>query len=137
MNARFLLRFFRDYQQQLYLEPQFFLSRLPEKLHQFSFLLSEFPTCERNGLLIRAINIQHFNSNDRETTLTNIKARKGVCLAPGFLNDHNGEFAWTLFDCREKISCVLCTHAGDKRESVLNFVKLLQKIYQKNLDFKF
>ena len=86
--------------------------------------------------IIRAINIQHFNSNDRETTLTSIKAHKGVCLAPGFLNDHNGEFAWILFDCPEKISCVLCTHARDKRESVLNFVKLLQEIYQKNSDFK-
>ena len=86
--------------------------------------------------IIEALNIQHFNSNDRETTLTNIKAHKGVCLAPGFLNDHNEEFAWTPFDCPEKISCVLCTHASDKRENVLNFVKLLQKIYKDNSQFK-
>ena len=85
--------------------------------------------------IIRAINIRHFNSNDRETTLTNIKAHKGVCLAPGFLNDHNGEFAWTLFDCPEKISCVLCTHASEERKEVLNFVKLLQKIYSEHLEF--
>ena len=43
--------------------------------------------------LIDTLNIRYFNSNDRETTLTNIAAHKGVCLAPGFLNDHNGEFA--------------------------------------------
>ena len=85
--------------------------------------------------IIRAINIQHFNSNDRETTLTNIKAHKGVCLAPGFLNDHNGEFAWTPFDCPEKISCVLCTHASEERKEVLNLVKLLQKIYSEHLEF--
>ncbi|MBQ7215800.1 MAG: hypothetical protein IJS39_07420, partial [Synergistaceae bacterium] len=76
-----------------------------------------------------------FNSQDRETTLTNIAAHKGVCLAPGFLNDHNGEFAWTEFDCPERVKCVLCTHFGEKRECVKDFVKLLQKIYSENPDF--
>ncbi|MBR1437338.1 MAG: LysR family transcriptional regulator, partial [Synergistaceae bacterium] len=65
--------------------------------------------------IIDEIDIEYFNSNDRETTLTNIKAHRGICLAPGFLNDHNGEFSWTLFDCPERIKCVLCTHSGDKR----------------------
>ena len=86
--------------------------------------------------IIEAINIQHFNSNDRETTLTNIKAHKGVCLAPGFLNDHNNEFAWTRFDCPETVACVLCTHSNDQRDAVLNFVKLLQDIYKQHYDFK-
>ncbi|MBQ3625317.1 MAG: LysR family transcriptional regulator [Synergistaceae bacterium] len=86
--------------------------------------------------IIEAINIQHFNSNDRETTLTNIKAHKGVCLAPGFLNDHNNEFAWTRFDCPETVACVLCTHSNDQRDAVLNFVKLLQDIYKQHSDFK-
>ena len=85
--------------------------------------------------LVETMNIHTFNSNDRETTLTNIAAHKGVCLAPGFLNDHNNEFAWTLFDCPEKIKCVLCTHSGEKRECVAEFVRLLQKIYSENLDF--
>ncbi len=85
--------------------------------------------------LIETMNIRYFNSNDRETTLTNISAHKGVCLAPGFLNDHNGEFAWTLFDCPERVKCVLCTHNDEKRECVIDFVKLLQKIYRESEDF--
>ena len=85
--------------------------------------------------VINEVHVAYFNSNDRETTLTNIKAHKGICLAPGFLNDHNNEFAWTLFDCPERIKCVLCTHWGDKRESVKNFVSLLQKMYKDNPEF--
>ncbi|MBR1657885.1 MAG: LysR family transcriptional regulator [Synergistaceae bacterium] len=85
--------------------------------------------------IIDEIDIEYFNSNDRETTLTNIKAHRGICLAPGFLNDHNGEFSWTLFDCSERIKCVLCTHSGDKRESVSDFVELLQDIYMENPEF--
>lgn len=85
--------------------------------------------------VINEIHVAYFNSNDRETTLTNIRAHKGICLAPGFLNDHNNEFAWILFDCPEKIKCVLCTHSGDKRESVKDFVSLLQRIYKNNPEF--
>ncbi|MBQ7221163.1 MAG: LysR family transcriptional regulator [Synergistaceae bacterium] len=85
--------------------------------------------------LIDTLNIRYFNSNDRETTLTNIAAHKGVCLAPGFLNDHNGEFAWTLFDCPERVKCVLCTHSDEKRECVKDFVRLLQKMYRDNPEF--
>ena len=85
--------------------------------------------------IIQNFKIEHFNSNDRETTLTNIAAHKGICLAPGFLNDHNGEFAWTPFDCEEKISCVVCTHSDNKNESVLNFVQILQDFYKQNIDF--
>ena len=85
--------------------------------------------------VIESEGVSYFNSNDRETTLTNVAAHKGVCLAPGFLNDHNGEFAWTLFDCEERVKCVLCTHASDKRECVRDFVRLLQKIYMDNPEF--
>ncbi len=85
--------------------------------------------------IIDTIHIDYFNSEDRETTLTNIRAHKGICLAPGFLNDHNNEFAWILFDCPERIDCVLCTHASDKRESVMEFVRLLQNIYRENNTF--
>lgn len=85
--------------------------------------------------VIARTNVEHFNSNDRESTLTNIAAHKGVCLAPGFLNDHNGEFAWTPFDCDETISCVLCTHAGDRRPIVADFVSIIKKIYAEHPDF--
>ena len=74
--------------------------------------------------------VNYFNSADHETTLTNVAAEKGVCLSPGFLNDHNSEFAWTPFDCREAISCVLCTHREDQRPIVREFVALLREHYK-------
>lgn len=85
--------------------------------------------------VIQKLKLEHFNSNDRETTLTNIAAHKGICLAPGFLNDHNGEFAWIPFDCEETVSCVLCTHSDNKNESVLKFVRILKNFYEENPDF--
>ena len=53
-------------------------------------------------------------------------------ISPGFLNDHNPEFAWTHFDCRETISCVLCTHREDQRLIVREFVALLREHYNKS-----
>ena len=80
--------------------------------------------------VIKTLNIQHFNSNDYETTLTNIAAHKGVCLAPDFLNDNSAGFSWIPFDCEEKISCVLCTHSNSKSNGVEDFVHILQSFYQ-------
>ena len=85
--------------------------------------------------VIDTLNIPYFNSNDHETTLTNIAAHKGICLAPGFLNDHYNEFAWIPFECPETVSCVLCTHLSEQRECVFEFVKLLQKIYREHSNF--
>lgn len=85
--------------------------------------------------VIQKLKIEHFNSNDRATTLTNIAAHKGICLAPGFLNDHNDEFAWTLFDCEENISCVVCTHSDNKNDAALNFVQILKSFYEQNPNF--
>lgn len=85
--------------------------------------------------VIETLNIPYFNSNDHETTLTNVATHKGVCLAPGFLNDHYDEFAWIPFNCPETVSCVLCTHTSEQNENIYAFVKLLQKIYDEHLDF--
>jgi DNA-binding transcriptional LysR family regulator len=85
--------------------------------------------------VLQKLHLAHFNSNDHDTTLTNVASHKGICLAPGFLNDHNGEFAWTPFDCKETISCVLCTHASDRRELVSNFIRTLQRYYKTRPDF--
>ena len=63
--------------------------------------------------LISSGKINYFNSADHDTTLTNVAAGRGVCLAPGFLNDHSGQFSWIPFDCDESFSCVLCTHKED------------------------
>lgn len=86
--------------------------------------------------VIETLHLSYFNSNDHDTTLTNVATHKGVCLAPGFLNDHSGEFAWTRFDCPETVDCVLCTHTSEQRKSVYDLVKLLQKIYRDNTDFQ-
>ena len=64
-------------------------------------------------------------------------AGRGVCLAPGFLNDHSGQFAWIPFDCKESFSCVLCTHREDNRPSVTAFLHTLKKLYRDAVAFPF
>ena len=76
------------------------------------------------------LGLSHFNSNDHGTTLVSVAAGKGVCLSPGLFNDGSDEFAWTPFDCEETIPCVLLTHAGERRESVLDLVEILQELYR-------
>ena len=74
--------------------------------------------------LISTGRIDYFNSHDHDTTLTNVSADRGVCLAPGFLNDHSGQFAWIPYDCRETFSCVLC-----------HFLEVLQGLYMEAAAF--
>lgn len=85
--------------------------------------------------LIATGKIDYFNSADHDTTITNIAAGRGVCLAPGFLNDHSGQFAWIPFDCRESFSCVLCSHKDDGRPVLKAFVSLLQSLYKDAVAF--
>ena len=79
--------------------------------------------------LVSSGKIDYFNSADHDTTLTNIAAGRGVCLAPGFLNDHSSQFAWIPFDCKESFSCVLCTHKEDRRDSLRSFLAILMNLY--------
>ncbi|MCR4775014.1 MAG: LysR family transcriptional regulator [Saccharofermentans sp.] len=85
--------------------------------------------------LIASGKISYFNSPDHDSTLTNVAAGKGVCLAPGFLNDHSGQFAWIPFECEECFHLVLCTHKTDNRESLQDFIGILQKIYKEAVAF--
>ena len=85
--------------------------------------------------LISSGKIRYFNSADHDTTLTNVAAGRGVCLAPGFLNDHSGQFAWIPFDCSESFSCVLCTHKDDQRDSVREFLSILKRLYRDAVAF--
>ena len=82
--------------------------------------------------VIQNVHVNYFNSPDHDNTLTNVAAHKGVCLAPGFLNDHSGQFAWIPFDCEEHFDCVLCTHSNDQRKEVKDFIGTLQAIYAEN-----
>ena len=85
--------------------------------------------------LISSGNVDYFNSADHDTTLTNVAAGRGVCLAPGFLNDHSGQFAWIPFDCKESFFCVLCTHKEDQRPGVKDFLATLEKLYTEAVAF--
>ncbi len=85
--------------------------------------------------LIGTGKIRYFNSPDHDSTLVNVAAGRGICLAPGFLNDHSGQFAWIPFDCPETFSCVLVGHQADRRESVAAFVGILQKLYREAVAF--
>lgn len=85
--------------------------------------------------LIATENIDYFNSPDHDTTLTNVAAGRGVCLAPGFLNDHSGAFAWIPFDCKESFSCVLCTHKEDNRSALSDFLSILKNLYDEAVAF--
>ena len=85
--------------------------------------------------LIASGKIQYFNSPDHDTTRINVAAGKGICLAPGFLNDHSGQFAWIPFDCEERFSCVLCTHKYDHRPSLEAFLSVLHELYSSAVAF--
>ena len=85
--------------------------------------------------LIATGRIDYFNSADHDTTLTNVAAGRGVCLAPGFLNDHSGQFAWIPFDCKESFSCVLCTHRNDNRPALAGFLSILKRLYDEAVAF--
>ena len=85
--------------------------------------------------LINSGKIRYFNSPDHDTTLTNVAAGRGICLAPGFLNDHSGQFAWIPYDCKETFSCVLCTHKADKRPSISAFIDILNDLYREAVVF--
>ena len=85
--------------------------------------------------LIGTGKIRYFNSADHDTTLTNVAAGRGVCLAPGFLNDHSGQFAWIPFDCAESFSCVLCTHKEDRRSALRSFLQIIRRLYSEAVAF--
>ena len=81
--------------------------------------------------LIRTQQIRYFNSADHDTTLTNIAAKKGICLSPDFFSEDASGFRRVPFDCPEKFTIVLCRHHNDRRESLLHFIKLLQGLNSK------
>jgi len=86
--------------------------------------------------LISSGRIRYFNSPDHDTTLTNVAAGHGICLAPGFLNDHSGQFAWIPFDCKETCDCVLITHRNDNRKALKDFIEILQGLYREAVAFR-
>ncbi len=110
------------------------LERITEEMLDGRILLiggdtpPELQTVQKRVIEHRKIEFLH--SYNLNTTLSYIAARKGICLAPGFTNDHNGEFAWIPFDCPDKMPCVLGYHKNDRKECTRLFIELAQKAYQ-------
>ncbi|MBR1907792.1 LysR family transcriptional regulator [bacterium] len=80
--------------------------------------------------IINSINIDYFNSENHDTTITNILADKGICLTPGFFKDYTNELAWIPFECEEDFKCYLCIHSSDRRACLKDFIDILQNIYK-------
>ena len=80
--------------------------------------------------LIRDPEISYFNSNDHDTSLTFVASKEAVVLSPGFLNDHNPQFAWIPFDTNISMPCVLCTHHSDQRTTVKKLIEMIREYYQ-------
>lgn len=89
------------------------------------------PTLQRvQQRLIHSGKVSYFNSSNHDTTLTNIAAKRGVCLSPDFFDEDSRDFARIPFACPEQFKIILCTHTNDKRESLNSFINLLQKEYK-------
>ena len=72
--------------------------------------------------------VNYFNSPDHDTTLTNVEAGSGVCLAPDFLHSKGDGFTWIPFECDEGFDCVLIVREGCPQE-VTMFAKMLSDMY--------
>lgn len=57
--------------------------------------------------IIRRGKITILNAHNLDTAFAHVAAVSAVSLAPGFANDHLGEFAWIPFDCPEKCTVSL------------------------------
>ncbi|MBQ0064630.1 MAG: LysR family transcriptional regulator [Firmicutes bacterium] len=76
------------------------------------------------------------NSPDHETSLTLISLKEAINLIPGFLNDHNEEFAWIPFSTQERIPCQLVKRKDDSRPFVQDFIQMAKEIYSNHSNFK-
>lgn len=84
--------------------------------------------------LIASGKLEYFNSPDHDTTLTNVASGRGICLAPGYLNDHSGQYRWIPYQTEEHFDCLLCIHEDDQRQSLRDFIQILQELYQNSAE---
>lgn len=69
------------------------------------------------------------NSHTLDNAFAHVAASNAISLAPGFANDHHGEFVWIPFDCPEKMNCVFACHKDDRRKSTHTLIELTQEAY--------
>lgn len=84
---------------------------------------------------VNQLNIASLTSENHETTLINIASNRAVCLIPGLLNNYSNEFAWIPFPAAGTIPCVLCTHKDNPKESLPDFISILQELYKENAPY--
>ena len=84
--------------------------------------------------IIETTDVTVINCRDHETALTNVAARRGILVSPGFTNDHTGEFAWIPFDCEEHLNCGFGYRTDDKRESTKRFIEITKAFYKNSFN---
>jgi DNA-binding transcriptional LysR family regulator len=75
--------------------------------------------------------VESFNSPDHDTTLTNVAAGQGICLAPEFIHQEGDGFVWIPFDCEEGFDCVLSVRE-EHSYIVDEFADLLHRLSSEN-----
>lgn len=79
--------------------------------------------------IIRRGKVTILNSHTLDNAFAHVAAGNAISLAPGFANDHHGEFVWIPFDCPEKMNCVFACHKDDRRKSTQTLIELTQEAY--------
>lgn len=86
--------------------------------------------------VVDTVPIQTLNSPTHDFTLIQVAAVRAICLSPGFLNDHSGQFSWIPFDCPESFDFVLVHHQDVQNEGLTQLITILQDLYQ-NSPYRF
>lgn len=80
--------------------------------------------------VVDTVPIQTLNSPTHDFTLIQVAAGRAICLSPGFLNDHSGQFSWIPFDCPQSFDFVLVHHQDVQNEGLTQLITILQDLYQ-------
>ncbi len=109
--------------------------KISEKdLHQRTLMVGGGSPPELRKVQQRVITsgeVNYFNSPDHDTTLTNVAAGTGVCLAPDFLHIEGDGFAWIPFDCEEGFDCVLVMRKNCS-EAARSFAEIITHRFKQN-----
>ena len=92
---------------------------------------SQAPLKRVQNQAVRESGCDYMNSDSHDMSLTYVSSKRAIVLSPDFLDDHSHLFSWIPFDTKETISCVICSHPKDKRESVKEFLSIVQSFYPK------
>lgn len=82
--------------------------------------------------VLETVPIHYYNSPTHDFTMIQVASDKAICLSPGYLNDHNGEFAWIPFDCPEHFELVLVTHQDKITPAIQDLIGILKDWYAKS-----